>query len=125
MSGRPPNADCHSSYDKMVNGGSGIGGAPGAGGGPVRSASPLANNRPTTGWTPSAVSKSSLTDADRTRSGRSPAVRFTSPVVKAPTAENDWLISRNSRYSGGETQNWSNPNAGNRVVRYISWSGFG
>jgi hypothetical protein len=28
-------------------------------------------------------------------------------------------------YSGGETQNWSKPNAGNCVVKYINCSGFG
>ena len=66
-----------------------------------------------------------MTDADRTRAGRSPAVRLTSPVVNAPTSANDWLISRNSKNSGGETQNCSNPMVGNRVVKYISCSGLG
>ena len=67
---------------------------------------PLANRRPCAGCIPSALSRCSSTDADRTRSGRSPAMRFTSPVVNAPTAEKDRLRSRNSMYSGGDTQNW-------------------
>jgi hypothetical protein len=35
------------------------------------------------------------------------------------------LISRNSRYSGGDTQNSLKLKAPNRVVRYISCSGLG
>ena len=52
-------------------------------------------------------------------------MRFTSPVVKAPTAEKERLSSRNSMYSGGDTQNSVNPIVGNCVVRYISRSGCG
>jgi hypothetical protein len=48
-----------------------------------------------------------------------------SAVVNAPTAKNDLFNSRNSKYSGGDTQNWPNPKAGNRVVRNVSCSGFG
>ena len=123
--GWPPKADCHNSCERIAIGGGIRGGCPGAGGGPDTSVSPLANRRPAAGCTPRARSRSSFTDADRTRSGRSAAVRLTSPVVNAPTAENDRLSSRNSRYSGGDTQNCSNPKAGNRVVRYISCPGFG
>ena len=73
---------------------------------PTTSVSPLRNKRPATGWMPRArqqviVDRSPM----RTRSGRSPAVRLTSPVVYAPTAANDWFSSRNSKYSGGDTQN--------------------
>src|SRR6185312_15000819 len=99
----PPKADCHRSYERMQNGGSGTGPV-GLGGG-TTSVSPLAKRRPAIGCTPSAVNNPSSTDADRTRNGRSPAVRFTSPVVYAPTAANDWLSSRNLKYSGGATQN--------------------
>ena len=123
--GWPPNADCHSSWDRMAICGGCGGGCPGAGGAPTASVSPFANSRPSTGCTPSTRSSSSVTDADRTRSGRSAAVMFTSPVVNAPTSANDRLSSRNSKNSGGETQNWSKPMFGNRVVRNISCAGFG
>ncbi len=75
--------------------------------------------------TPSVVSRSSVTAAPRTRTGRSPAIRLSSPVVNAPTEANDWFSSRNSKNSGGETQNWSKPIAGNRLVRNISCCGRG
>ena len=87
--------------------------------------SPSPNSRPWAACTPRARKRCSSTPAERTRSGRSPAVRLTSPVVYAPTAANDWLISRNSMYSGGETQNSVKPSPGNWVVRYISCSGAG
>jgi hypothetical protein len=54
---------------------------------------------------PRVGSRSSVTAAERTRRGRSAAIRFTSPVVNAPTEANDWFRSRNSKNSGGETQN--------------------
>ena len=109
----------------MAIGGGWGGGAPGAGTGPVASVSPFAKSRPSTTFAPSTLSSSSVTRADRTRSGRSSAVRFASLVVNAPTSANDRLSSRNSKNSGGETQNFSNPMFGNRVVKYISWPGFG
>ena len=116
----PPYADCHSSCERMATAGGWGGGVPGGSGvdvPPTTSVSPFAKSRPCAGGTPSAGSRSSVTDADRTRRGRSAAIRFTSPVVNAPTAANDWVSSRNSKNSGGETQNWSNPMLGNRVVR--------
>src|SRR5262245_45477864 len=100
-------------------------GWPGTGGGALTLVSPGAKRRPCSGGTPSALSRCSSIAAVRTRSGRSPAVRFASPVVNAPTAANDRFISRNSMYSGGDTQNCENPNDGNWVVRYINWSGLG
>ena len=123
--GWPPKADCHSSCERIAICGGMGGGWPGAGVPPVMSVSPLANSRPCAAGTPRAFSRCSSTDAERTRTGRSPAVRLTSPVVNAPTAENDWLISRNSMYSGGETQNFKKPMPGNWVVRYINCPGFG
>ena len=66
-----------------------------------------------------------MTAAPRTRTGRSPAIRLSSPVVNAPTEAKDWFSSRNSKNSGGDTQNWSKPIAGNRLVRNISCCGRG
>lgn len=103
--GCPPNDDCHSSCERMAIAGGWGGGAPGAGAGPAASVSPSAKSRPSAGLAPSTRRSSSETEADRTRSGRSPAVRFTSPVLKAPTSENDWFSSWNSKNSGGDTQN--------------------
>ena len=113
ITGRPPSADCHSSCDRMASGG------------PLALVSPGENSRPWAGVTPSVVSRSSLTAAPRTRTGRSPAIRFSSPVVNAPTEANDWFSSRNSKNSGGDTQNWSKPMAGKRLVRNISCPGCG
>ena len=81
------------------------GGVPGGPGWLVTSVSPFANSRPCAGGTCSARIRSSVTAAERTRRGRSAAIRFTSPVVKAPTSANDWFSSRNSKNSGGDTQN--------------------
>src|SRR5262245_12955963 len=108
-----------------MSGGGGGAGCPGGGGATRTSVSPLAYNRPCDARTPSAFRRCSSTFVVRTRNGRSPAVRFASPVVNAPTAENDLLISLNSMYSGGDTQNCKNPSAGNCVVRYINRSGCG
>jgi hypothetical protein len=57
------------------------GGVPGAGGGPTMSVSPLPNRRPCSACTMSAFSRCSSTLAERARSGASPAVTLTSPVV--------------------------------------------
>ena len=46
-------------------------------------------------------------------------------MVNAPTRENERFHSANSKYSGGETQNWSNPSDGKRLVMNISRSGSG
>jgi hypothetical protein len=48
-----------------------------------------------------------------TRRGRSAALRFAWLVAKAPTDENTFVRSWNSRNSGGDTQNWSKPIFGN------------
>lgn len=123
--GLPPKAVCHSSCERMaMGGGSGLG-SPGSGGGPITSVSPSRNKRPSPACTPRALSRCASTDAERTRRERSPAVRFTSPVLNAPTAENDRFISRNSRYSGAETQKSVKPSPGNWVLRYISCWGLG
>ncbi len=111
--GRPPSAACHSSCDRMASCG------------PLALVSPGANRRPWAGETPSVVSRSSVTAAPRTRTGRSPAIRFSSPVVNAPTEAKAWFSSRNSKNSGGETQNWSKPIVGKRLVRNISCCGCG
>lgn len=81
--------------------------------------------RPCCGAIANTRSSSSVTLAARTRRGRSPVVMFTSPVANAPTSENDWFISWSSKNSGGDTQNWSKPIDGNRLVMNISWPAFG
>ena len=45
---------------------------------------PARTGGPAPAMTPSVVSRSSVTAAPRTRTGRSPAIRFSSPVVNAP-----------------------------------------
>ena len=81
--------------------------------------------RPRAAGTPSVFSSAASTLPVRTRRGRSLADRFSSPVVNAPTRENERFHSVNSKYSGGEIQNWSKPRDGKRLVMNISRSGWG
>jgi hypothetical protein len=55
--------------------------------------------------TPSVVKRLALTAADVSRDGLPSASMFTALVTYAPTSWNERFRSRNSRYSGGETQN--------------------
>src|SRR5262249_4120809 len=82
-------------------------------GGPFGRVSASSNTRPRDGLTPSTLNSSAVAIPEATRRGRSGAVRLACPVVNAPTAANDFARSWNSRYSGGEIQNWSNPMFGN------------
>ena len=83
---RPPNAFCHSSCDSMHDRRQREAADPGAGGGPVMFVFAMPRRAALAPAARQARQQTSSTDAERTRSGRSPAVRFTSPVVKAPTA---------------------------------------
>ena len=131
--GRPANAPCHSSCDRIASGG-----PPRPGRSAIASVSPGANRRPCAGWTPSAFRRCTSTAAERTRSGRSPAVMLTSPlhepappptvpppVVNAPTWTKDRFISRNSTYSGWESLVAVEPATGKCPARRISCSGRG
>ena len=90
---RPPNTACQVSCDSIATSGP-----------PVRVSSAV-KCRPRAAGTPSVFSSAASTLPVRTRLGRSLADRFSSPVVNAPTRENDRFHSVNSKYSGGETQN--------------------
>ena len=99
--GSAANADSHSSLESTTVG-------PAFG-----SVSSGENVRPRRGCTPSAVKKLAETCAAVSREGFPSASMFSAPTVYAPTAEKERLRSRNSRNSGGETQNWSKPMVGN------------
>ncbi len=102
-SGRPPNADCQISCDRTTTCA------------PLGRVSATSKVRPASGFTPSALKRSAETSAVLTCRGWSDAVRFAWLVVKAPTTEKAFVRSWNSRNSGGDTQNWSNPIAGNAL----------
>jgi len=87
--------------------------------------SPACSTRPRAAPTPSAWKRLEVTVARSTRRGRSGAVRLDCPVEYAPTVWNDFCRSTNSRYSGAETQNWSNPSDGNWLEMNTSRSGSG
>ncbi len=99
----PPNADCQSSYDSTVTWA------------PPGRVSATSKVRPTSGGTANARNRSVDTRATSIRRGRSGAVRFAWSSAIAPTTEKACVHSLNSKNSGGETQNWSNPIVGKRV----------
>ena len=63
--GRPPNAVCHNSCERIAMGGSGSAGCLGPGGGALTSVALSANKRPCAARTPRALSKCSSTNAAR------------------------------------------------------------
>src|SRR3954469_18516470 len=113
MSRVPPNADCQVSYDNIATGG------------PFGTVSDGSNARPSIGLTPSTWNSPADTRPLFTRRGRSAALRLAWFVANAPTAENARVRSWNSRNSGGDTQNWSNPILGNWLEMNTSRSGSG
>ncbi len=98
--GSPPNARCQSPWEITTTSASAM-------------SSSWLNGRPRTGLTPSAVKNSAVTSAAVTRAGASSPAMSTRAVRHAPMERNDRARSCSSRYSGGETQNSSNPMVGN------------
>jgi hypothetical protein len=93
IDGSPPNERCHTSCDNTTTGSA------------FGLSCSAVKTVPRAGLTPSTSNMLAVTDATLTRSGESPWLKLTAPVVYAPIFENALVCSAYSKYSGGETQN--------------------